>query len=116
MLGAAGELLIDRDQPGLRGPRLVLPVSLPAREGESVVIDAEVTRWRLALTLRTSDATATRSLTLGPSTSWIVLFPFGYATDAAVAVVSLAWLLLLTIPAGYWSGLTRVRSDLRDAM
>ena len=100
---------------GLRGPRLVLPSVLPARAGEPLVIEAEVTRRLLALTVRTGETTAMRSLELGPSTAWIVLFPFAYGTDAVVAVVSIAWLMLLTVPAGYWSGLTRARSVLRDA-
>ena len=100
---------------GLRGPRLVLPVALPPREGETVMIEAEVTRPRLVLTVRTGDSIATRSLALGPSTAWIVLFPFAYSSGGVVAIVSLAWLAVLTIPAGYWSGLARARTSQQGA-
>jgi hypothetical protein len=90
----------------------VLPAVLPARDRDTVTIEARVTRRELALTVRSEDTIATRSLALGPSTAWMVLFPFAYGTSAVVAVVSLFWLAVLTIPAGYWSGLTRASTHL----
>lgn len=95
---------------GLRGPRLVLPAALPPSQADTVRIDAEVALRRVALTVRAGDTVVTRALTMGPSTAWMVLYPFGYGTSAIVAVVSLAWLAILTVPAGYWSGMTRVRT------
>lgn len=103
------------NRAGLRGPRLVLPAVLPAREGDTVVIEARVARPGLALTVRSEDTIATRSLDLGPSTAWMVLFPFAYGTSTVVAIVSLLWLVVLTIPAGYWSGLTRARTEIQHA-
>lgn len=100
---------------GFRGPRLVLPAALPAREGDTVVIEARVTRPGLVVTMRSGDTVATRSLDLGPSTAWMVLFPFAYGTCSVVAIVSVLWLAVLTIPAGYWSGLTRARTELQHA-
>ena len=100
---------------GLRGPRLVLPAVFPAREGDTVVIEARVTRPEVMLTVRYGDMITTRSLDLGPATAWMVLFPFGYSTSTVVAIASLLWLAVLTVPAGYWSGLTRARTTMQHA-
>lgn len=100
----------------LRGPRLVLPAALPPRADERVWIVADATMRRVALTVRAGDRTVTRALAMGPSTAWLVLYPFGYRTTTMVAVVSFAWLAILLVPAGYWSGLTRVGTPSAGAL
>ena len=99
------------NRAGLRGPRLVLPAAIPVTDDDPIQIDADVTLRRVALTVRDGDRISTRALTLGPSTAWLFLYPFGYATDVIVAAVSLAWLAVLMIPAGYWSGVSAVRTE-----
>lgn len=92
----------------VRSPRVVLRNALPQAAGDTVRIDAELSSWRLGLTVSTADARMDRRLTLRASTAWIPLYPFAYNKDAGVTRVSLLWLAALLVPTGYWSGSGRV--------
>jgi hypothetical protein len=107
-----GDLILDMHtlatRAYLRMPRVVLPGVVPEVDAthrpDTLRITGGPTGAHLWLRVEGGGRSVRRDLAIGPGSGWIALYPFGYARDSTVRLVSALWAALLLAPVGYWAG------------
>jgi len=91
---------------GLVTPHLRLRGAFAARapgDGRSTSVDADVTGGVLRLSARSDEFADTASLIFQPTIGWALLQTVASADERFAQPITLAWLLLLTFPIGWFS-------------
>jgi hypothetical protein len=89
---------------GLRSPFFAVRDGL-ATSGAPVRVRGEMAHGSVRLQVMTGANTEERRVALSPSLGWALLIPIEVALSGSELFFGAFWLALLTVPAGYWSGL-----------
>jgi hypothetical protein len=94
----------------LRDPVVAVPNVFPVRAGTADV-PTRATCGRLGATMLAAATTPSGSaeyrMRLSPSLGWVLVWPFNVGVTGKVALLGLAWLIALGLPAGYWLAASR---------
>ncbi|MGE0354920.1 MAG: VanZ family protein [Gemmatimonadales bacterium] len=118
LLGEIGRDVVyaERDRLArlrLRSPVFLLPYALPAGPGLPVTLEATRRDGRIEIrtAYTTADSvthTAQVTMQLSPSWSWAFVLPWGHTLGMETGVVTMLWLAVLFLPAGYWTHRARL--------
>jgi hypothetical protein len=98
------------DRIGLRPLELAVPGALPSA-GERVVLEGRLSRSRLSAQVSRPAGVVSRRLDLTVGLGWVFLRPVPGPIGDWHALMSCAWLALLTAPLGYYLAVARRAAD-----